>query len=108
MWRRGGAAGAIGKDRAVDEGDERKPDHGARGDWVERREGPSAKLIGLGVVALLLLVFVIQNTDKADVDLLLWDAVLPIWLVIVIAAALGLAAGWILGRVGRPRRRDAG
>jgi uncharacterized integral membrane protein len=91
----------------VDQDDERRPDHEAPGDWVERREGPSGKLIGLGVVALLLLVFVIQNTDKADVDVLLWDAVLPIWLVIVIAALLGLVAGWILGRVGRKRRRDA-
>lgn len=91
----------------MDQGDEHKPEHGTRGDWVERREGPSGKLIALGVVALLLLIFVIQNTDKADVDLLLWDAVLPIWLVIVIAAVLGLAAGWILGRVGRRRRRDA-
>jgi uncharacterized integral membrane protein len=92
----------------VDQDDERKPDQGARGDWVERREGPSGKLIGLGVVVLLLLVFVVQNTDEADVDLFLWDAVLPIWLVIVIAAVLGLVAGWILGRVGRKRRRDAG
>jgi uncharacterized integral membrane protein len=91
----------------VDEGDEQQPDKRSRGDWVQRREGPSGKLIGLGVVALLLLVFVIQNTDKADVDLFLWDTVLPIWLVILIAAALGLAAGWILGRVGRKRRRDA-
>jgi uncharacterized integral membrane protein len=90
----------------VDQGDEHDPDQRARGDWVERREGPSGKLIALGVVALLLLVFVIQNTEKADVHVLLWNAVLPIWLVIVIAALLGLAAGWILGRVGRKRRRE--
>jgi uncharacterized integral membrane protein len=91
----------------VDGDEERRPDREARGDWVERREGPSGKLIVLGVVAVLLLIFVIQNTDEADVDLLLWDAVLPIWQVIVIAAVLGIAAGWILGRVGRKRRGDA-
>jgi uncharacterized integral membrane protein len=90
----------------VDQGDEHEPDQRARGGWVERREGPSGKLIALGVVALLLLMFVIQNTEKADVHLLLWKAVLPIWLVIVIAALLGLAAGWILGRFGRKRRRE--
>lgn len=90
----------------VDQGDEGRPDQGAGGDWVKRREGPSGKLVALGIVAVLLVIFVIQNTDKTDVDVLLWDAVLPTWLVIVIAAALGLVAGWILGRVGRKRRRE--
>jgi uncharacterized integral membrane protein len=74
-------------------------------EWVERREGPSTKLIVLGAVAVLLVVFVLQNTDEAQIDFLVWDGAFPLWIMIVIAAALGLIGGWILGRIGGAERR---
>ena len=89
----------MGKDDDLGGRDER------RGEWVERREGPSTRLILLVAVAVLLVVFVLQNTDEAQIDFLFWAGVFPLWIMIVIAAVLGLIGGWILGRIGGAERR---
>lgn len=81
-------------------GDDRR-----REDWVERHEGPSTKLIVLGAVAVLLLVFVFQNTDRAQIDFLFWNGVFPLWTMIVVAAVLGLIGGWMIGRIAGAERR---
>jgi uncharacterized integral membrane protein len=85
--------------------DDRRRDDRRRDDWVERREGPSTKLIVLAAVAILLLVFVFQNTDRAQIDFLFWDGDFPLWTMIVIAAVLGLIGGWMIGRIQRADRR---
>lgn len=78
------------------------------GEWTERREGPGGIAILLIVVVVLLLVFVLQNTNEADVNFLFWDAAVPLWVVIGIAAALGFAGGWLVRRTrGRARARRA-
>jgi uncharacterized integral membrane protein len=70
-----------------------------RGDgWRERREGPSGKLIGAAIAGVLLLVFILQNTNATEVNLLFWDHAMPLWILIAIAAVLGFAIGWSLGR----------
>jgi uncharacterized integral membrane protein len=79
--------------------DERRP-----GEY--RKEGPSGKLIGAGIGLVLLLIFVLQNTDRADVDFLFLDVTVRIWSVILISAALGFVVGWALGRARRGRRND--
>jgi uncharacterized integral membrane protein len=76
-----------------------------RNDWVERREAPSTKLIVLAAVTILLLVFVFQNTDRAQVDFLFWHGRFPLWTLIVVAAILGVIGGWVIGRVGSAERR---
>ena len=76
-----------------------------RDDWTERREGPSAKLILLAAVAILLVVFVMQNTDRAQIDFLFWNGDFPLWTMIVVAAVLGTVGGWVIGRIGRAERR---
>ena len=85
--------------------DEPRRDERRRGEWVERREGPSTKLIVLAAVAILLLVFVFQNTDRAPIDFLFWNGEFPLWTMIVIAAVLGLIGGWVIGRIGGAERR---
>jgi uncharacterized integral membrane protein len=87
-------------DRGRDHGDERRD-----GDWVERREGPSGKLIAVGIVAVILLLFVVQNTDRTHFDFLFLDGEFPLWAMIVAGAALGFVAGWAFARL-RARRRD--
>lgn len=64
----------------------------------------SAGLVGLVLAALALLAFVIQNTDDQKVSWLVFDATLPLWLLLAITAVLGAVianlGGWVL------RRRD--
>ena len=80
-------------------------DDGRRGVWIERREGPSTKVIVLVAVAVLLLVFVVQNTDDAQIDFLFLNGAFPLWTLIVVAAALGFIGGWAIGRIGGAERR---
>ena len=73
------------------------------GGWVERREGPSVKLIVAGVIALLLVVFLLQNAETAKIRFLFLDGTYPLWLLLVVGAALGFAAGWLVAARGRRR-----
>jgi uncharacterized integral membrane protein len=75
-----------------------------RGDWTERREGPGGIAIVLIALVILVAIFVLQNTDEADVDLLFWSAAVPVWAAIAIAAVVGFVAGWVASRI-RARRR---
>lgn len=71
-----------------------------------RREGPSRKVIALVIAGILLVIFILQNLDRSDIDFLFWDADVAIALAIVIAAALGFVIGWVFGRM-RRRAKDA-
>jgi uncharacterized integral membrane protein len=82
---------------------ESEPAHDAKG-WTERREGPSRKLIVAAIAAVVLLVFVLQNTERANIDFLIWNGAFPLWGMILIAAALGFIGGAALSRGRRARR----
>jgi uncharacterized integral membrane protein len=86
---------------------DRDPDERSGAEWTERREGPSVKLIVVGVAAVLLLIFIVQNATAFEVNLLFWDADVPLWILILGAAVIGFAVGWILGRIrdGRGKER---
>ncbi len=88
-----------------DEGGQHEGDEGSRRDWVERREGPSGRLIAIGIALVILLLFVAQNTDRTHVEFLFLDGEFPLWGMIVAGAALGFVAGWALARL-RGRRHD--
>jgi uncharacterized integral membrane protein len=70
------------------------------------REGSTTKWVVLAVLAVLILFFVLQNRDIANVDFLFWDADLRLWVALLFAAALGFGAGAIVGRITKGRRRD--
>lgn len=86
----------------TNDGDGRGSD--GSGGWVERREGPSTKLIVAGVIAVLLFVFLLQNADTAKIRFLFLDGTYPLWLLLVVGAALGFVAGWLVAAA-RGRRR---
>jgi uncharacterized integral membrane protein len=58
---------------------------------------------GSGVAALLMFIF--QNTDDVTVTFLFWTFSWPIWLLIIVSAALGAAIWLGLGIMRRRRRR---
>ena len=66
--------------------------------------------IGIGmivsaVILLLLVVFVVQNRERVDVEFLFISVTMPVWLVAVVFTALGVALGWIWRWVSRRRAR---
>lgn len=79
-------------------------DRGGRGDWVEKREGPSPKIIVAAIAVILLVIFALQNSDEAGIDFLFLNGRYPLWLVIAVSAVLGFVIGWAVGRAGGRRR----
>ncbi len=73
-------------------------------DWVERREGPSLKLIAAGVLVLVVLFFVLQNGERTQIQFLFFDGMYPLWILLVVVAVLGFLAGWLVAAA-RGRRR---
>lgn len=60
-----------------------------------------------GVVALIVLVvFVVQNSQEVEVDFLFTTTTTPLIFALVFAGALGALVGWLLPRVMRGRHRD--
>jgi len=89
--------------RREDMGDEGDP--GGK-DWVERREGPSPKVIVAGILVLVILLFVLQNGERTQIQFLFFDGLYPLWTLLVVGATLGFAAGWLISAA-RARRRMA-
>jgi len=89
--------------RRPDDMEHDSPDDG-RGDWTEKREGPSSKLIAALVIAVVLLVFVLQNGARTQLSFLFLDGYFPLWTLIVVGAVLGFAAGWLVSAARRRRR----
>jgi len=56
--------------------------------------------------AILLVIFVLQNLEDANIDFLFWDWDVAIAIAIVVAAALGFVIGWFVAWLRRRGRRD--
>jgi uncharacterized integral membrane protein len=63
--------------------------------------GAIASLTGLGV----LLIFIIQNTDRVRFQFLFWTFTWPLWLLTMASALLGALVWFGLGVMRRHRRR---
>jgi len=85
----------MADDRRWKSGDERDDRSGVR---------VSGKQIGTGIVVLLLVVFVLQNTDTTSITLLVFDISFPLWLVLTGTIVLSVGVGYALGSRGRSRR----
>jgi uncharacterized integral membrane protein len=84
---------------------EQRPNDSASEATPARRLGGGAiaSLIG----AVLLVVFVVQNTDKVKLDFLAWHFTWPLWLLTIVSALLGALVWFGLGVMRRHRRRVA-
>jgi uncharacterized integral membrane protein len=65
--------------------------------------GAIASLIGVG----LLLIFMIQNTEKITLQFLVWSFTWPLWLFTLVTAIFGALVWFGLGVLRRHRRRVA-
>lgn len=58
---------------------------------------PSGRQIAGGLIAVLLLIFIVTNTDDAAVTLVVTTVTMPLWLVLAGTALLGVIVGMGLG-----------
>lgn len=65
----------------------------------------SAGFVGIAVVAVLLIVFIFQNTQDETVTLLLWEFSAPMWLVLLGTAVVTLVLAEVATMLRRRRRR---
>jgi uncharacterized integral membrane protein len=70
-----------------------------------RRENAGIRSVALGTAALLLVIFILQNLDDANIDFLFWDWDVAIALPIGIAAILGFVIGWSVNWLRRRAKR---
>ena len=65
------------------------------------------RLIAGGLIALLLVIFILINRDEVDVEFAVATVTMSLWLIIAITTLLGLAVGWLLAsRRARRKSRD--
>lgn len=74
---------------------------------VQRRPRKGrGRLIVVGVIAVVIVVFILQNGADTELSFLWMDFTWPAWLVILLALAIGVVAGLLIGAYARrPRRR---
>ena len=75
----------------------------SKGEIEPYRGGLTAKQLVSGGLIAVIVVFVLQNTNSANLHLLLFTTSYPLWMVLGGVASLGFLAGWLFG--GRRRRR---
>lgn len=63
------------------------------------------RLIVVGVIAVLVLVFILQNGADTQLNYLWFDFTWPAWLLIVISLVVGVVAGLLIGAYARYSRR---
>ena len=76
---------------------------------VVTSDKPGVKLGGGAIAAIsgavLLVIFMVQNTEDVTVEFLWWDFTWPLWLLILFSAAFGALIWLGLGVIRRHRRR---
>src|SRR4051812_10488937 len=72
-----------------------------------KTSGVWAATVGLGLLLLLLIIFIAQNTRETTVSFLVWDGQVPVAVAILIAAVIGLFLALMAGllRILQLRRR---
>ena len=77
---------------------------------TQKKSGTSSggivKLVVLGVVLLVVLIFVLQNREKVQFNFLFWDFGLALWVMFVITLVAGVLLGMLGSTLLRRRRRQ--
>lgn len=56
------------------------------------------------IVAVLLVAFIFQNTESANLNWLFFDFTTPLWLILALTALVAFGIGWLIGRRRGPGR----
>ena len=86
---------------------ERREPEGAGTGPPSERSGVSPALIVLGIVAIVAVIFIVQNNEQRQIEFLFFDVSTPVWVALLVAVALGV----VLDRLfvywwNRRRKRD--
>jgi uncharacterized integral membrane protein len=76
-----------------------------RGDLQPQRKETNWKAWGLGVLVVLVIIFIAQNSQSVKVKFLFVDTTSPLIFALAIATILGMIIGYV-GPIVRRRRRD--
>ncbi len=78
-------------------------DESARGRGFQLSGGAIASLVGV----VLLVIFMVQNTERVTLFFLLWSFTWPVWLFTLVTALVGALVWFGLGVMRRHRRRTS-
>ena len=81
-------------------------DHSAAVDSVTRREGHGWRYYVAIAAVVVFAIFVLQNSQDVEINILFVKTTTPLFLAILIAGALGGVIGWALPHVRRGRRAE--
>jgi uncharacterized integral membrane protein len=76
------------------------------GEGVPRKEGRGWRFYVIVGAAVLLLIFVIQNSQEVPVEFLFASTDTPLFFALLIAGGLGALIGWAWPHVRRDRKRE--
>ncbi len=70
------------------------------------RRMPSIRTAGIGILGVLALVFVFQNSERRRVHFLAWHLTMPAWIWLLVVFGVGVLVGTVLPRL-QARSRKA-
>jgi len=71
-----------------------------------RREGTNWRLWAIGIVVALLAIVALQNSQEVELEILFVETTAPLIAILLIAAALGAAIGYLAPVLRRHRRAE--
>jgi uncharacterized integral membrane protein len=87
---------------------ERREPEGAGDGPPSQRSGVSPALIVLGIVAIVAVIFIVQNSARTDINFLIFDVNSRVWVALLVAIAIGILLDRLFIYWWRRRRnRDA-
>jgi len=78
-----------------------------RGDLQPQRKETNWRAWGLGVLVVLVIIFIAQNSQSVRVKFLFFDASMPLIFALLITVLLGMIIGYVGPVVRRHRRAEA-
>lgn len=73
----------------------------------EPGRGIPPKLVVAGVLVVLALTFLFQNTEKSSIDFLFFSTEVSLWFGLLASLAVGFVVGWLVRGSDRKRRKKS-